>query len=92
MAGTRRSITTRSRGRAALGTGSLFNHRAAPNVGWVRSYADLTITFTTLAAVEAGDELFICYGDARKLWFDDAGGDGGACESSSDDEVWPRGW
>ena len=55
----------------ALGYGSLYNHSAAPNVEYELDYDFDQIRFTTLRAVEPGEELLIDYlaGGGEELWF-----------------------
>ncbi|RXK42053.1 hypothetical protein M231_00775 [Tremella mesenterica] len=53
-----------------LGMASLFNHSSTPNVNYIRSFPESTITFSTSRPVKEGDELCICYNaDESKLWF-----------------------
>lgn len=55
----------------ALGLcGSMWNHKAEPNVGFLRDYEALTIRFVALADIAAGEECCISYGP--RLWFVDA--------------------
>jgi SET domain-containing protein len=54
-----------------FGLGSMFNHSSdGQNVAWKRSLELEIITYTTLRAIEAGEELCISYGS--HLWFEDA--------------------
>lgn len=56
----------------ALGlTGSMWNHRSPPNVGFVRDAALRTITFSAVEPIALGEECCIDYG--RHLWFDTGG-------------------
>jgi len=56
-----------------LGLGSLFNHSTIhQNVGWTRDVVRQLITYTTLRAVEEGEELCISYGESGRLGFEDA--------------------
>lgn len=56
-----------------LGYGSLYNHSYKPNVIYEADYNEETITFITLRAVKAGEELLInyhCDPDEKKpVWF-----------------------
>lgn len=53
----------------ALGmTGSMWNHRQPPNVGFVRNVTEQTITFSAVEQISPGEECCIDYG--RHLWFD----------------------
>jgi hypothetical protein len=54
----------------ALGHGSLFNHSARPNVGWVRRAGDGVIEYVALEDVEAGKELLISYGARTFQWME----------------------
>ena len=57
--------TSMGAGQALMGVGSLFNHSCVPNTT-ARSFMDRTgasVTFTTQAAVKAGEELTIAYLD-----------------------------
>lgn len=75
----------------ALGlTGSMWNHRVPPNVGFIRNAAAQTITFSAVEPIAAGEECCIDYG--RHLWFDASGeaADGvgaGSHEADDDDSV-----
>ena len=68
----------------ALGLGSIFNHSASPNTGFLRDMDKQTISYITLRDVPVGSELYICYGSS--LWFDDAVGEGGDIRSPDDSE------
>ena len=82
----------------ALGMGSMFNHAATPNVGFMRDRARQCIVFSTLRRVAAGEELCISYGIPERLWFQcvegaDAEGAvavpcGCECHDHDDDGVW----
>ena len=62
----------------ALGmTGSMWNHKTPPNVGFVRNTDAKTITFSALEPIAPGEECCIDYG--RNLWF--------PCESSGDETL-----
>merc|ERR1719272_2577315 len=52
----------------ALGVGSLFNHSESPNLSYILDSKTDTIRFYTCRAIDAGEELFIFYGE--DLWFD----------------------
>ena len=65
----------------ALGFGSLFNHSARPNVGWVRRASDGVIEFVALDDIEVGRELLISYGSRTFQWMEV---DAEACGSPSD--------
>jgi len=59
-----------------LGLGSLFNHSTVhQNVGWSRDVVRQLITYTTLRAVDEGQELCISYGESGRLGFEDADAD-----------------
>ena len=62
----------------ALGLGSIFNHAAEPNTGWHCDIESRLIRYIALRDIAEGEELFICYGGAGKLWFEDAGAAAGA--------------
>lgn len=52
----------------ALGmTGSMWNHRSPPNVGFVRNVVEQTIAFSAVEPIACGEECCIDYG--RNLWF-----------------------
>jgi uncharacterized protein len=70
----------------ALGlSGSMYNHRCPPNVGFVRNIAAETITFSAVSDILPGEECCIDYG--KHLWFVDVGSAPAAgLESSSDDD------
>jgi SET domain-containing protein len=71
----------------ALGLGSIFNHAAEPNTGWQCDLQGLAIRYIALRDIAAGEELFICYGGAGKLWFEDAGAaaEGGGAGSGAEE-------
>ncbi|KAG0264339.1 hypothetical protein DFQ27_001281 [Actinomortierella ambigua] len=50
----------------ALGLGSMFNHSNKPNVGYQRLFDQRCIRYSTLRDIQAGEELFISYGN---VWF-----------------------
>lgn len=58
-----------------LGYGSIYNHSDDPNLSFSRDLKKLTMTFTALMPIDAGDQLTIDYnqmtGDqsGRKDWF-----------------------
>lgn len=57
----------------ALGTSSLFNHSATPNVRFEKSVVDDTIAFLAARDISRGEELLIDYcqdrPNDRALWF-----------------------
>ena len=57
----------------ALGLGSLYNHSFSPNAKFWRFYEEREIEFTSLRAIEAGEEITVNYNglpeDASPVWF-----------------------
>ncbi|KOS15721.1 cytidine and deoxycytidylate deaminase zinc-binding region domain-containing protein [Malassezia pachydermatis] len=53
----------------ALGLGSLFNHHpTSANVSYELDRSTQSIKYRTVRAIDAGEELFICYGAGRMWW------------------------
>jgi hypothetical protein len=62
----------------ALGLGSIFNHAREPNAGWLCDIPGRLLRYVALRDIAEGEEVFICYGGEGRLWFEDAGEEGGA--------------
>ena len=72
----------------ALGTfGSMWNHDARPNVGFVREVAHGTLRFVALRDIQVGEECCISYGSQCQLWFSQEADT--RSSSDSENENWP---